>query len=98
MANKKVAKAGKAADSVRSNPYVQRLIEHEDLLAFGVQTMRAYGIVGGGDAAKLGIMTMSDARWKQTFDFMVKAGLLKPTVDYRKAYSLEYVRDVRVLP
>jgi hypothetical protein len=31
MANKKVAKAGKAADSVRSNPYVQRLIEDEDL-------------------------------------------------------------------
>ena len=70
----------------------------EDLLAFGVQTMRAYGIVGGGDAAKQGIMTMTDARWKQTFDFMVKAGLLKPTVDYRKAYSLDYVRDVRVLP
>jgi len=70
----------------------------EDLLAFGVQTMRTYGIVGGGDAAKQGIMTMTDARWKQTFDFMVKAGLLKPTVDYRKAYSLDYVRDVRVLP
>jgi hypothetical protein len=31
MANKKVAKAGKAADNVRSNPYVQRLIEDEDL-------------------------------------------------------------------
>jgi hypothetical protein len=31
MANKKVAKAGKAADSVRSNPYIQRLIEDEDL-------------------------------------------------------------------
>jgi NitT/TauT family transport system substrate-binding protein len=70
----------------------------EELLAFGVRTMRAYGIVGGGDAAKQGIMTMTDARWKETFDFMVKAGLLKPSVDYRKAYSLDYVRDVRVLP
>lgn len=70
----------------------------EDLLAFGVQTMRAYGIVGGGDAAKQGIMTMTDARWKQTFDFMVKAGLLKPSVDYRKAYSLDYVREAKVLP
>jgi NitT/TauT family transport system substrate-binding protein len=70
----------------------------EDLLAFGVQTMRAYGIVGGGDAAKQGIMTMTDARWKQTFDFMVKAGLLKSSVDYRKAYSLDYVREVKVLP
>jgi hypothetical protein len=29
---------------------------------------------------------------------MVAAGLLKPNVDYRKAYSLDYVRDVKVLP
>jgi hypothetical protein len=31
MANKKVAKAGKAAQTARSNPYVQRLVEDEDL-------------------------------------------------------------------
>jgi hypothetical protein len=31
MANKKVKKAGKAAQQARSNPYVQRLIEDEDL-------------------------------------------------------------------
>jgi hypothetical protein len=31
MANKKVQKAGKAAQQARSNPYVQRLIEDEDL-------------------------------------------------------------------
>jgi hypothetical protein len=31
MANKKVQKAGKAAQSARSNPYVQRVIEDEDL-------------------------------------------------------------------
>jgi NitT/TauT family transport system substrate-binding protein len=70
----------------------------EELLAFGIKSIQAYGIVTGGDAAKQGIMTMTDARWKQTFDFMVGAGLLKPTVDYRKAYSLEYVKDVKVLP
>ena len=70
----------------------------EELLAFGVKSIQAHGIVAGGDAAKQGIMTMTDARWKQTFDFMVKAGLLKAGVDYRKAYSLDYVRDARVLP
>jgi hypothetical protein len=31
MANKKVQKAGKAAQQARSNPYVQRLIDDEDL-------------------------------------------------------------------
>src|SRR6187549_1792658 len=31
MANKKVQKAGKAAQSARSNPYVQKLIEDEEL-------------------------------------------------------------------
>jgi hypothetical protein len=31
MANKKVQKAGKAAQSARSNPYVQKLVEDEDL-------------------------------------------------------------------
>ncbi len=70
----------------------------EDLLAFGVKTIRGYGLVAGGDAAKQGILTMTDERWRQTFDFMVRAGLLKPGVDWRKAYSLDYVRDARILP
>jgi hypothetical protein len=52
MANKKVAKAGKAADSVRSNPYVQRLIEDEDLRKSIVQAYEsardAYGRLSNG--------------------------------------------------
>ncbi len=70
----------------------------DELIAFGIRTMKEYGIVTGGDAATQGIMTMTDARWKQTFDFMVGAGLLKPTVDYRKAYTLDFVREAKVLP
>src|SRR5690242_8951450 len=52
MANKKVAKAGKAADSVRANPYVQRLIEDEDLRKNIVQAYEsardAYGRLHNG--------------------------------------------------
>jgi len=70
----------------------------DDLLAFGVKTMTEYGIVAGGDAVKLGIMTMTDARWKRTFEFMAQAGLVKRDVDYTKAYTLELVKDVKVLP
>ena len=52
MANKKVQKAGKAAQSARSNPYVQRLIEDEDLRQNIVQAFEsardAYGRLNNG--------------------------------------------------
>jgi NitT/TauT family transport system substrate-binding protein len=70
----------------------------DDLLAFGVARMKDYGLVTGGEAGKLGVLTMTDARWKQTFDFMAEAGLIKRDVDYRKAYTLQFVHEVHVLP
>jgi hypothetical protein len=52
MANKKVQKAGKAAQSARSNPYVQKLIEDEDLRQNIVQAFEsardAYGRLSNG--------------------------------------------------
>jgi hypothetical protein len=52
MANKKVQKAGKAAQQARSNPYVQRLIEDEDLRKNIVQAFEsardAYGRLSNG--------------------------------------------------
>jgi len=52
MANKKVQKAGKAAQSARSNPYVQRLIEDEELRQNIVQAFEsardAYGRLNNG--------------------------------------------------
>ena len=52
MANKKVQKAGKAAQSARSNPYVQRLIEDEDLRKNIIQAFEsardAYGRLNNG--------------------------------------------------
>jgi NitT/TauT family transport system substrate-binding protein len=69
-----------------------------DLLAFSVARMKDFGLVTGGEAAKQGLLTMADARWKQTFDFMVEARLIKRDVDYRKAYTLQFVKQVHVLP
>ena len=52
MASKKVQKAGKAAQSARSNPYVQRLIEDDDLRQNIVQAYEsardAYGRLSNG--------------------------------------------------
>jgi len=68
------------------------------LLAYGVRKMREYAIVGGGDATTQGLLTMTAARWQATVDFVRGAGLAKPGVDYAKAWTLDIVKDVRVLP
>jgi NitT/TauT family transport system substrate-binding protein len=77
----------------KANPQME-----DELMAYGLRKMQEFSLVTGGDAQKQGILTMSDARWKQTFDFMVSAALVKPDVDYRKAYTLEALKGVRVLP
>lgn len=77
----------------RDNPQMP-----DDLITFGIGKMRDYGLVTGGDAGKLGIMAMTDERWKRTFDFMVQTGQLKPDFDYRQAYTLDLLKNVRVLP
>jgi NitT/TauT family transport system substrate-binding protein len=77
----------------RDNPQLE-----DGLLAFSVARMKDFGLVAGGEAAKQGILTMTDARWKQTFDFMAEAALIRRDVDYRKAYTLEFVKQVKVMP
>jgi NitT/TauT family transport system substrate-binding protein len=61
------------------------------LLAYSVAKMKEYGIVDSGDTATLGIGAMSDARMKDFFDKMVRAGVVKANLDFRKAYTLQFV-------
>ena len=70
----------------------------DELLAYGHRKLVEYAIVAGGDAPTQGLLTMSDARWQRTLAFVQSAGLAKPGFDYRPAYTLDLVRDVRVLP
>ena len=63
----------------------------EDLLAYSVAKMKEYGIVDSGDTLKLGIGALTDARMKSFFDKMVRVGVTKPDVDYRRAYSTQFV-------
>jgi NitT/TauT family transport system substrate-binding protein len=63
----------------------------EELLAYSRTKMKEYGIVDSGDTTSLGIGAMTDARMKDFFDKMVKAGLFKADLDYRKAYTLRFV-------
>jgi NitT/TauT family transport system substrate-binding protein len=61
------------------------------LLAYSVAKMKEYGIVDSGDAKTLGIGAMTEARMKDFFDKMVRAGVAKANLDYRKAYTLQFV-------
>ena len=40
---------------------------------------------------KLGIGAMTDAHWKSFFDKMVRAGVVKPGIDYKRGYTLQFV-------
>ncbi len=77
----------------KANPEVE-----DALLAFSVDRMKSYSLVTGGEAGTQGILSMTDARWKQTYHFMVGAGLVRTDVDYRKAYTLDLLKGIRVLP
>lgn len=63
----------------------------DEVLAFGIAALKRYGILDSGDAKKLGLGTMSDARWKSFYDTMVAAGALQPGLDVKKGYTLQFV-------
>lgn len=80
------------------------LIKHDnpnmsdELLAWGVSTLKQHQLLTRGDAASRGIGTMSDSRWQATRDFMVEAGLLGAGAPWQKAYTTRFVHDINVLP
>jgi NitT/TauT family transport system substrate-binding protein len=61
------------------------------LLAYSIAKMKEYGIVDSGDSLKLGIGAMTDARMKNFFEKMVRAGVAKAGLDYRRGYTLQFV-------
>jgi NitT/TauT family transport system substrate-binding protein len=61
------------------------------LLAYSIAKMKQYGIVDSGDALKFGIGAMTDARMKSFFETMARAGVVDGSLDYRRAYTLQFV-------
>jgi NitT/TauT family transport system substrate-binding protein len=71
----------------------------DDQLAYSVAKLKETGMVLGGDAAKLGVGTMTEARLKASYDFLVGAKLLDPAkVDLATAFPTTFVKDLKVLP
>jgi NitT/TauT family transport system substrate-binding protein len=63
----------------------------DDQIAFSINKIKEYGLVDSGDALKLGIGAMTDARVKDFYEKMVKAGVVPAGLDYKKVYTLQFV-------
>jgi NitT/TauT family transport system substrate-binding protein len=63
----------------------------DDQLAYSHAKMLEYGIVDSGEALKLGIGAMTEARWREFADTMVKAGVYPADIDLSKAYTLQFI-------
>jgi NitT/TauT family transport system substrate-binding protein len=63
----------------------------DELLAYSVAKMKEFGIVDSGDTMRDGIGAMTDARVADFFDKMSRAGATRRDVDFRKAYTLQFV-------
>jgi NitT/TauT family transport system substrate-binding protein len=85
----------RAADALirKHNPEMS-----DGLLAYARTTMAAHGIVRSGDADKLGIGAMTEARMKSFFDTMVRAGVVKASTDWRQAFTTQFVNKKVGLP
>ena len=80
-------------DNAAGNAMIKKLNPEmtDELLAYSVAKMKEYGIVDSGDALHDGIGAMNDARVASFFDKMVRAGVVRRDIDYRKAYTLRFI-------
>ncbi len=63
----------------------------DEILTYGLQKLKEYGIVISGDAEKLGIGAMTEDRWQSFFETMAKQGVFKKDTDYKQAFTLKFV-------
>ena len=69
----------------------------DDRIDFAIKTMKDIKLLDGDTAATQGIGTMTDARWQATYDFLVKAALLKPSTNWKSAFTTEFVKDLHIM-
>jgi NitT/TauT family transport system substrate-binding protein len=80
-------------DNAPGNAMIKKLNPEmtDQLLAYSVAKMKEYGIVDSGDTLRDGIGAMTDARVTSFFDKMVRAGVVRGDIDFRKTYTLRFV-------
>ncbi len=71
----------------------------DDQLAYSVAKIKEMGIVASGDALKLGIGVITEARMKASYDLLVGAKLVDPSkVGMQQAYDTRFIKEIKVLP
>jgi NitT/TauT family transport system substrate-binding protein len=60
-------------------------------LAYSIAKLKERGVVDSGDAQKLGIGAMTDARIKSFFDKMARADVVPADLPFQKGYTLQFV-------
>jgi NitT/TauT family transport system substrate-binding protein len=80
-------------DNAAANAMIKQLNPEmtDELLAYSIGKMKDYGIVDSGDSLKNGIGAMTDERVASFFEKMVRAGVVRSDVDYRKSYTLRFI-------
>src|SRR5208282_1370472 len=80
-------------DNAKANAMIERDNPEmtDDQIAFSIAKMKEYGIVDSGDTKTMGIGAMTDEHWKDFYGKMVNAGVVKDGIDYKKAYTLQFV-------
>jgi NitT/TauT family transport system substrate-binding protein len=63
----------------------------DEAIAYAVATMKANGIVDSGDTLTMGIGAMTDAKMDDFFKKMVDAGVVPADLDYKAAYTTQFV-------
>ena len=71
----------------------------DEQLAYSVSKLKEMGIVSGGEASRLGIGTMNEARIKQNYAFLLENKLIDPTkVTTEQAFKLDFIQATKVMP
>ncbi|MGL4812347.1 MAG: ABC transporter substrate-binding protein, partial [Beijerinckiaceae bacterium] len=59
--------------------------------AYAIAKMKEYGIVDSGDAVTKGIGAMNEEKVKAFYDKMVRAGVVKAGLDWKKAVNMQFI-------
>lgn len=63
----------------------------DDVLDYGVRTMRAYALATAEDAHEEGLGIMTETRWRRFFEVMSQSGLYPHDLPWRQAYRIDFL-------